>query len=250
LIGTVNQIVPDINLTAADIDLHYCGVRPLPCSGPSTPAAITRRHWLEEHTGCEVPLYSVIGGKLTTCRSLAEQAAATLRARLGLPPVVVSRDRPLPGGAAHPPDPAALQAHWRQLAQSHALSLESVRAIWDLRGTQTEAILAEATGGEPGCLRDTDLPLGFVRWVIRHEWVRRLSDLVERRLMLLYDPRLSEACLVELASLLVEQGVLASDRLETELARTRERMVTHFGKRLADRGPLSTGNKERQRQYP
>ncbi|HUY31882.1 MAG TPA: glycerol-3-phosphate dehydrogenase/oxidase [Pirellulales bacterium] len=233
LIQAVNSIVPDVCLSADEVDMHYCGVRPLPASGPATPAAITRRHWLEEHAGCDVPLYSVIGGKLTTCRSLAERAAGTLRSRLGLTPLVVSQDRPLPGGADYPADHDALEAEWRRLAALHGLSDGQARAVWTLRGTQTDSILAACGGGKTGNLTGTDLPLSFVRWVIHHEWVRRLSDLVERRLMLLYDRRLSEPALRELAGLLVEAGLLKAGEIEAEVGRTIERLKTHFGKRLA-----------------
>jgi glycerol-3-phosphate dehydrogenase len=232
LVRTVNAIVPDVNLTASDVDLHYCGVRPLPSWGPTAPAAITRRHWFEEHTSGEVPLYSVIGGKLTTCRSLAEQAAGTLRARLGLPGVLVSRDRPLPGGVGYPADSAAREAEWRRLAASHGLSAEAVRAVWTLRGTRTASILAEGAGRAEGSLAGTDLPISFVHWVIRHEWVRSLNDLVERRLMLLYDRRLSVACLRQLAALLVEEGLLPGSEVEAEVQRTIERLRSRFGKRL------------------
>ncbi len=75
LVAAVNEVFPDLALTTADIDLHYAGVRPLPYSDASTPGAVSRRHWMEPNPNCEVPLYSIIGGKLTTCRSLAEEAA-------------------------------------------------------------------------------------------------------------------------------------------------------------------------------
>ena len=42
--------------------------------------------------------------------------------------------------------------------------------------------------------------------MIQHEWVGTLDDLVERRLMLVFDRELSEACLRELAELLVSGG--------------------------------------------
>ncbi|HEV3005401.1 MAG TPA: FAD-dependent oxidoreductase, partial [Pirellulales bacterium] len=237
LVRTVNAIVPDVNLTASDFDVHYCGVRPLPSWGPTTPAAITRRHWLEEHESGEVPIYSVIGGKLTTCRSLAEQAAGTLRARLGLPSVLVSRDRPLPGGDGYPADPAALEADRRRLAAAHGLSAEAVRAVWTLRGTRTASILTECAGPAANSLTGTDLPISFVRWVIHHEWVRSLNDLVERRLMLLYDRRLSLACLRHLAALLVDAGLLPGSEVEAEVERTIERLRSRFGKRLTPTSP-------------
>ncbi len=111
LLSAVQLVFPQIGLTRADVQLHYSGVRPLPRVDVAIPAAITRRHWLEEHAGGEVPFFSVIGGKLTTCRSLAETSVATIRARLGLSAAPrTSRDRPLPGGEHYPPRPIARAA--------------------------------------------------------------------------------------------------------------------------------------------
>ena len=66
LLRTVNSLLPDVSLSAADVDLHYCGVRPLPYVGPTTPAAVTRRHAIVEIPDSSPPLYSIVGGKLTT----------------------------------------------------------------------------------------------------------------------------------------------------------------------------------------
>ncbi len=193
LLATVNEILPDAQLARADVDLHYSGVRPLPYVGLETPGAVTRRHWLQEHTNTPVPLYSVIGGKLTTCRSLAEQTVATLCQRLGRQPTATSRDRVVPGGENYPTDPAQLAAEWTRLAERFRLPAASIRALWALFGTRIEPVLA-ALNPQPlatDLVPDTDLPRPVVRWVIEHEFVARLGDLVERRLMLLYDPRLS-----------------------------------------------------------
>ncbi|MGH7193491.1 MAG: glycerol-3-phosphate dehydrogenase/oxidase, partial [Candidatus Saccharimonadales bacterium] len=187
LVAAVNQVLPGVRLTRDDVEFHYCGVRPLPHANIDRPAAITRRHWLEEHTGSAVPLYSVIGGKLTTCRSLAELSARTIRRRLGLTgDAPTSRDRSVPGAEGYPSDRSSLEAAWRSLAETHGWSVAQVRAIWQLRGTQTGPILAELAPDDRASLQGVDLPVEFVRWVIGHEWVRRLDDLVERRLMLLY----------------------------------------------------------------
>jgi glycerol-3-phosphate dehydrogenase len=211
----------------------------------------------------EPPLYSIVGGKLTTSRSLAEEAARTIRARLGLPEGKNSRERALPGGEAYPASQAAVDAECRRLADELRLTLTQVQAVWRLRGAETGPILKaclapqQASGGRqpPGDaalshldptsrlspaahhgenLIDVDLPLDFVRWVIRHEWVRRLGDLVERRLMLLYDRRLSRRCLRQLAALLVEAGLVPADAAETEVDRAVERLKSHFGKQLAE----------------
>jgi glycerol-3-phosphate dehydrogenase len=81
-----------------------------------------------------------------------------------------------------------------------------------------------------GNLGGTDLPLRFVRRVVRDEWCCRLEDLVERRLMLLYRPDLSRECLHHLARLMVEHGLLAEHDCDAAVAGCVERLQTHFGK--------------------
>ncbi len=56
LLDAVHGVFPDIELKPEDIAFHYCGVRPLPFSTSKNPAAVTRRHILEENPQCAVPL--------------------------------------------------------------------------------------------------------------------------------------------------------------------------------------------------
>lgn len=234
LLRSVNEILPDVRLQPSDIDLHYSGVRPLPATDRTTPGAITRRHWLEANERCPVPLYSVIGGKLTTCRSLAEESVATILERLDLPRMADSRERVLPGGEDFPHDAAQLQRTWQELAKEISLPPESIRAVWELCGTRTGPILRGLADGGSRTLAGTSLPHRFARWVVEHEFPRTLCDLIERRLMLLYDPGLSEATLSELADLLIQGGRLPAGERKAEIERTRRRLREHFGKALTD----------------
>lgn len=79
LLSVVNDTLPTAGLARTDIAMHQCGVRPLPYVDAKTPAAITRRHQLVWNDGSSVPLVSLVGGKLTTCRSLAEETAVAVR---------------------------------------------------------------------------------------------------------------------------------------------------------------------------
>jgi glycerol-3-phosphate dehydrogenase len=189
---------------------------------------------LEAHAGGGVPVYSIVGGKLTTCRSLAEQSAARILQRLGRSPSADSRQRPIPGGESYPADETSLQAVQRRLADRFRLPEESVRAIWGLYGSRTEAVLAGLRESPGECLAGTPLPKALVRWAIRHEWVATLDDLIERRLMLLFDPGLSRQTLGELASLLVEADKLAASEVARQVAATCERLFEHFGKRVLE----------------
>ncbi|MDX1944478.1 MAG: FAD-dependent oxidoreductase [Pirellulaceae bacterium] len=95
LVAAAADVFPDAGLARDDITLHYCGVRPLPFVDAKTPAAITRRHQLVWNDQSPVPLVSLVGGKLTTCRSLAEETATAVLGRLGHPLEHNSRDRPI-----------------------------------------------------------------------------------------------------------------------------------------------------------
>ncbi len=95
LIAVVRDIFPGAGLGREHIAMHQCGVRPLPFADARTPAAITRRHRLVWNDAAPLPLVSLVGGKLTTCRSLAEETAAAVLARLDRPVSATSRERPI-----------------------------------------------------------------------------------------------------------------------------------------------------------
>jgi glycerol-3-phosphate dehydrogenase len=96
LLAVVRDIFPSAGLAREHIAMHQCGVRPLPFVDAKTPAAITRRHQLVWNESSRIPLVSLVGGKLTTCRSLAEETAAAVFQRLGRKALANSRDRYIP----------------------------------------------------------------------------------------------------------------------------------------------------------
>ena len=189
LVAVVGSIFPAAGITRGDIAWHYCGVRPLPHVDAKTTAAITRRHQLVWNEASPIPLVSLVGGKLTTCRSLAEETATSVLVRLGESAADVrnSRARVIPGGV-----------------------LEKER--------QRE--------GEPARWEEA------VRRIIREEWVTKLGDLVERRLMLLYDPALDRKLLEGLAALLCDEEKLAAAEVGASVDECVARLRTHFGCRI------------------
>jgi glycerol-3-phosphate dehydrogenase len=230
LLHAANEIFPDVNAGRSDVMLHYAGVRPLPNVPAGSTAAVTRRHWVEEHAGAEPPLFSLIGGKLTTCRSLAQDAAARVRIRLGQPPAADSRERLIPGGEDHPPDLVSLEALLTQLARSSGHEVDALRSVWRLCGGLTRDFLASSEARDRTLLAGGTLPIGFVRWIVAREWVRRLDDLIERRLMLLYDRTLTRPCLEQLAQVLVEAGACEPERAERAVSAAIARLAAHFGR--------------------
>jgi glycerol-3-phosphate dehydrogenase len=192
LLSVVNDLFPSLSLRRDDVGLHYSGVRPLPFADASTPAAITRRHHLVWNDAAPMPLVSLVGGKLTTCRSLAEETAAEVLARVGRQVTANSRERPIP------------------------------RLAWDAQ------LPARSTRDQRPC----ELLSEVVHEVIQSEWVTRLEDLVERRLLWHLHPGLSRDVLRKLAFALVAAGKLAPGDVELALQRTIERLGSHFGRRI------------------
>ncbi len=231
LLATANELLPEVRLTEQDVDLHYSGVRPLPYVGGATPASITRRHWLAENKEAKMPFFSVIGGKLTTCRSLAEETAALVLGKLGRAVTANSESRPIPGAAGYPQDKDQQQVALQQVATRTGFLPAQVQASWQLLGTSAEAVLQEFAGDRTS-LAGTDLPAALVRHAARHEWARTLDDLVERRLMLLYHRRLYEGTLRHAAALLAEEGVIDARQCEVQVAACVERLRVRFGKQV------------------
>ena len=87
----------------------YWGVRPLyaPAEADRDGRAISRGFALLDHAdGGAAGFFTVVGGKLTTYRKMAEATADRVCERLGVPATCRTADRPLPGAD----DPAELDA--------------------------------------------------------------------------------------------------------------------------------------------
>ena len=81
----------------ADVVWSYAGVRPLLDDASGDPSAVTRDYLLESN--CEAaPLLSVWGGKITTFRKLAEEAAEEIGRMLGESRGAWTKGASLPGG--------------------------------------------------------------------------------------------------------------------------------------------------------
>ncbi len=193
LIDLVNEVVHSAKLTREDVVMSYSGIRPLPFGRADSPSSIPRGHWIEENTHGPIPILTLIGGKLTTCRALGEEVADRVLSRLQMPRLASSRDR--------------------FVGQVFNLPNQDQSGSEELRTNSSGQV--------------ENLP--HVRDIIRHEWVRTLSDLVERRLLLIFDPRLDQPRLRELAMLLASEGVIRPDQVDSEVTTSATRLRQVYG---------------------
>jgi len=118
LLAETNRAFPAAELTREQVLYTYSGVRPLPYTKNEDEQSITRRHFLREHPQFQ-NFVSVVGGKLTTYRSLAEECVDLIFRKLGRssPPCETARVS-LPGATGK--TPANVCERWRRVYGSRA----------------------------------------------------------------------------------------------------------------------------------
>ena len=140
LLAETNRAFPAAGLTRESVLYTYSGVRPLPYTKNENEQSITRRHFLREHE--QFPnLISVVGGKLTTYRSLAEECVDLIFHKLerSSPPCETAKI-PLPGAAGN--TPANVCERWRRIYGSRAKQVAELAARLDVQTPQSENPLA------------------------------------------------------------------------------------------------------------
>ena len=165
----------------SDVVWSYAGVRSLLDEGAGSAQAATRDYKLDLETSGGAALLTVLGGKITTYRRLAEQALALLEPLLAhAARGAWTATQPLPGGD-FPID--AVQQLVDTLARHYPrFDRAYLQRLANSYGTRAARILgkaesADALGEHFGAtLREAE-----VRYLVHEEWARTAADIVWRR---------------------------------------------------------------------
>jgi glycerol-3-phosphate dehydrogenase len=232
LLTMVNQVFA-LSLTEADITLTYSGVRPLPRSDADSNAAVSRDHAIVWESRGGVPVATLVGGKLTTWRAFAEAVCEEALPRCPRPRTADTTSRAIPGGDPPPDGLTPGPELWRHYATLYGARSDEVAALWPLFGTRLNQILQDTRSESRAPLAEGPWSAAVVRWIIRHEWVECLEDLVERRLMAVFAPQLTRDLLSGLAECLIAEGHLAPDHATAAIERCSERLREFYGRALS-----------------
>lgn len=230
----VVDTVMGLKLGRDDIESHYSGVRPLPLTTETSNAAISRDSALVEHRLHGVKIVTLVGGKLTTFRAVAEQISSHVLKKLRQPRTVSTANRILCGGEDFSRDPAVQNDLWRTWAKDYGTTLDEVKALWPLYGMRTRTILADVAPLPAELVADTPFFRRTACWIIQHEWVTTIDDLVERRLLLIFADRLSVATLRDLADCLTVTHHVNAETVTSMVDATRRRLEMHYGRPVTD----------------
>lgn len=169
-------------VTPADVVWTYSGVRPLVDDGSGKPEAATRGYSFDLSDASEgAPMLSVFGGKITTFRTLAQEAVDRMGQRI--PALTGSHwtdTMPLPGGDFAVSEVetriAGLQAHYPFLEPG-----------WAERLIHSYGTLATTVLGDAQSLADCGQHFGHgltereLRYLVDREWAQTAEDVLWRR---------------------------------------------------------------------
>jgi glycerol-3-phosphate dehydrogenase len=184
LIAETNRVIPTAHLTRESVRYTYAGVRPLPYAPGVSEGSITRRHIMHDHEtfGGAPGLISIVGGKLTTYRELAEQCVDLVLKELGRT-AIRSRtaEMALPGGRT--------DLEWGDFAAGFArtsgLPRRTVEHLLRVYGARAPEVLA--TASTPDLLEIFDPHTGAIAaevpWAFHEEGAHTLADVIARRTM-------------------------------------------------------------------
>jgi len=180
ILRETNRALPAARLTRASVLYAYAGVRPLAFVGAREEAAVTRRHFIR--AARLRGLFSVVGGKLTTYRSLAAEATDLLFRQLGrTPPPCDTARTPLPGAAVA--DWAAFSASFIRQSALPRPSAARLLAVYGARAAEVER-LARGHRELGRCVSEETGTVGAeVVHAFRNELAETLADCLLRRTM-------------------------------------------------------------------
>jgi glycerol-3-phosphate dehydrogenase len=177
-------------VTPADVVWRYCGVRPLLDDHSGDPSAVTRDYLLESETSA-APLLSVWGGKITTFRKLAEEAADEVGRLLApwAPRPAWTKMASLPGGdfsswigAAGRPDSDFEKLCAAVTTRHPWLPAALARRLARAYGSRITLVLGQAKSlHDLGCEIAPGLYAAELHYLRAHEWAMTADDVLWRR---------------------------------------------------------------------
>jgi glycerol-3-phosphate dehydrogenase len=174
LITSVRHVFP--SLTAADVLYTTAGVRAL-VRQRGAESSVSRMHKVLAAPATPAGLTSVLGGKITGYRAIAEDAVDAVCRQLGLNDRrATTAERPLPGALA---DPAGVSSELLRPAV-----IAHLQDLYGARANEVVALMHASPGLErPLSAKYPDIA-AQVLFAVRHEHCAHVSDFLKRRTLL------------------------------------------------------------------
>lgn len=217
LIGAIRIIFPTVDVGREQVCFRFCGVRPLPRSTSTTTVNISRDHSIvrrEPDDTVPYPVLALVGGKWTTFRAFAEQAADQVLTAIGASRTCHTADTPIGGGRDYPLGEDARRTWLGRVAAATGCTRLRMVELFERYGTRAEAVAGFCSNGPDRELAAApEYSEREILFLIRQEMARTLDDLIYRRTPLAMWGRLSFRLLAELATLIGNELNVSADEL-------------------------------------
>ncbi|GAB3522351.1 glycerol-3-phosphate dehydrogenase/oxidase [Arthrobacter monumenti] len=202
----IGHVFPSVPVSRDDIVYSFSGVRPLPRHDDTQPGFVSRDYRIERRDVAgpdgTVTTLSLVGGKWTTFRALAEHITNDVLLLLDRTRKVSTAGLPIGGGRDFPSTTADAEA-WAQDHAAPAVPAERVRVLLERYGTRAADVVEFLQAAQDQAFHSTgELSTGEVLYMVEHEQVGHLADVLIRRTSLAFRGLVTAELLHELAAVL------------------------------------------------
>lgn len=231
------RVFPSVKVGREHVVFAFSGVRPLAGSAAKTTGQYSRDHHIEvlsgDWTNLGFPVYSLVGGKWTSFRAFSEEVTDKSLQFLGIKRNKSTQDLPIGGGRGYPHSEEERAKYVTGLAAWTGLSRERLETLFERYGTRAEAVAGFINKGDDASI--PSLPEYSKRemlFMIQHEKVEHLDDLLLRRTMLAMLGRLTRSAINEVNDLLGSELGWNAEQKNAEAERTLRLLVERYRVRL------------------
>ncbi len=193
----IGQVFPDIAVDRSQIVYTFSGIRPLPRHDDLAPGFVSRDYRIEKDRLGDVPVLSLVGGKWTTFRALAEHLATDVLELMRRPRRVATTDLAIGGGAGYPRS-VAQRRRWIE-ARRGAHSAEFADRMLERYGTYAQEVLAALPVAQQELGHAPGYSVEEIAFLAEREEVVTLMDLLLRRTSIAFVGGVSMETLTEVA---------------------------------------------------
>lgn len=234
-IELIAHVFPTIPVDRESIVYRFSGVRPLPRHDDVDPGFVSRDYRLERREGqgpAGTTTISLVGGKWTTFRALAERVTNDVLTLLHRNRRTPTAHLPIGGGRDYPATAEAVES-W--VAHHSGTNIPAARAhtLLDRYGSRAEEVIDFIHAHGDRMFHSTrELSTGEVQYMAEQEQVVHLADVLIRRTALAFRGLVTAELLEELAAALA--GPLSWDnvRKEHEIEHARRVLAERHGVRI------------------
>lgn len=219
----VNHIFPSVEVNREQIVYTFSGIRPLPKADDTAPGFVSRDYRIERTQLHGVPLLTLVGGKWTTFRALAENLADKTLLELDKKRLASTEDLAI-GGGHNFPTSAKAEAAWIKKYRGE-VSEERAKELLARYGTRAKELMAELPAKETALAAVKGYSSEELAFIAKSEQVVHLDDMLLRRTSIAFLGYMSEDTLSQVTKAIAKELKWDEARQAAEIKRTQEKLL-------------------------